>query len=416
MFIKIVKWLRGCVLLVVKNKNPERFFNLCRKRNINLWNITHKESLDSSEYYFFMKLKDYWEIRPIVNKTKVRPKIIKRIGLPFLIHNNRKRYGYVCGVIISILLIYLLSLSIWDISVLGGYKYTPNIILNHLEENNIKPGTKIKKLNGFEIERNIRNTYKDIGWVSAEIKGTRLIIRIKETTMPSVAKEDLEPSHIIAQKDGEVLSIITKAGTPNVKAGDIIKKGDILVSGLVNVYSDFEEIINIKPLVADSDIRIKTDNKYKDTLNIKYRQKEYTGKSKLGISINILKLKINIYNPRISYDKYDIIVNEKKFKITNSFYLPITINTTKINEYNDLYKSYTKEEANIILNNNLTRFKEKLENEDKVLINNNIVIRYKNNEYIAEGTYILDEPAWSYKVINKNEWRLEEVDDNREVN
>ena len=39
-----------------------------------------------------------------------------------------------------------------------------------------------------------------------------------------------------------------------VKPGDVVRKGDILVSGIVEVTNDFGEIINKKPVIASADI------------------------------------------------------------------------------------------------------------------------------------------------------------------
>lgn len=69
---------------------------------------------------------------------------------------------------------------------------------------------------------------------------------------------------------------------------------------------------------------------------------------------------IDLYRPRNHYDKYDIIVNEKKIHITENFYLPFTINQIIINEYNEIEKNYTKEEAINILNRNFQRYVDKL--------------------------------------------------------
>ena len=49
-------------------------------------------------------------------------------------------------------------------------------------------------------------------------------------------------------------SMITRAGTPKVKPGDEVEKGQILVSGIVDVYNDAKEVVNQRPVSADADI------------------------------------------------------------------------------------------------------------------------------------------------------------------
>ena len=116
---------------------------------------------------------------------------------------------------------------------------TLRAILKFLSENNIKAGIKKKNIDGSKIEEEIRLAYEDIGWVSAEVKGTRLIIRIRETNMPTPVIRTTAPSHIVATKDAVIKEIITRSGTPMVKPGDVVRKGDILVSGIIEVMDDF---------------------------------------------------------------------------------------------------------------------------------------------------------------------------------
>ncbi|HHT96619.1 MAG TPA: sporulation protein YqfD [Clostridiales bacterium] len=412
MLIKLLTWAKGYLLLRVKNNSPERFFNLCKKRGIFFWNISHKNIDNADEYEFFCSIKDFRKIKPIVKKSGTKPVIIKKYGLPFHLDANKKKKGFFIGLVLSLSLIYILSLYIWDINISGGYKYTSDIIIKYLNDNEIRTGVKKKNINAQEIERSIRNTYNDIGWVSAEIRGTRLVIKINETNMPSIAKKNIEPSHIVAEKDGEILGIITKAGTPLVHKGDIIKKGDILVSGIVNIMSDFEEIIRLKPVIADAEIRIKTNVLYNDKIKIKHINKNYTNKTKKRYNINVFNFSINLYNPRNKYDKYDIIINEKKIHITESFYLPFTINQIIINEYTEVENSYTKEEAIKLLNSNFQRYVNKLKEEKIVIIENNIRIVLENNCYIAKGELVLDEPSWRYKEVEAFEYEVEEPEIN----
>ena len=51
------------------------------------------------------------------------------------------------------------------------------------------------------------------------------------------AKEG-EGMDLVAEKEGEVVSIITRSGIPRVTAGMKVNKGDILVEGGVPIYND----------------------------------------------------------------------------------------------------------------------------------------------------------------------------------
>lgn len=407
MLIKLFQWLRGYLLIRMKGQSPERFINLCSNRYIYLWDLNHVEG----EYEFRIMLKDYLKLKPIAKKTGTIPYIKKRYGLPFLIHKYKKRKGYLAGILLFCMILYILSLFIWDISVLGGHSYTPEAMLKFLKSNEIYIGLQKKNIDCAEIEELIRATYKDIGWVSAEIKGTRLIIKITETNMPAPAVTATENCHIIASKDCIITHIVTRTGTPKVEVGSVAKKGDILVSGVVDIIGDNETLIDRKPVIADADIIGKTFYNYKDKIPLNYVQKEYTGKSKTGYAASFLLKKINLYKPRIPYAKYDIIVDEFMLHLSDNFYLPASYSVVKYPEYNEIKKKYTNEEVTALANERLKRFLDRLVENDVLIVENNVKIAIEKNSCIATGKIVVEESVKDYKSIDDSEWRIIDTDE-----
>ncbi len=407
MLRKLMNWLRGVLIIQIGGIAPERFINLCCNHRINIWDLKK-----TGEYYeFHIHASNYKKLKPIARKTGILPKIISKSGLPFFLHRYRKRKVFFGGILLCLILIYILSLYIWDISFSGCGKYTPEALTKFLSENQVYTGIRKKKVNCQEIEETMRLAYNDIGWVSAEIKGTRLIIKIKETNMPAPAAKTMKPSHMVAAKDAIVQSIITRSGTPMVKDGDVVKKGDILVSGIINVMGDFEEIISKEPVVADADIRCRTFYDYKNSFSMNYTKKQYSGREKDRYYFSAFRKKLFLYSPRNSYNMYDIIVNEKKLHITESFYLPFSIGKIKTREYREEKLSYTEKEALAIANTRLERYLNRLIENDVLIIKNNVKITIKNNRCIAQGRLLVEEPAWEYRTIQENEWRIEPADE-----
>lgn len=407
MLMKLLNWIRGILCVEISGVAPERFINLCCNKKIFIWDLKKVEA----GYQFHILAKNYKKLKPIARKTKIVPKIKKKTGLVFLLHKYRKRTGFFAGILLCMVLIYILSLFIWDISIQGGSKYTPEAMLYFLKENHISTGIQKKKVNCQEIEETIRLTYKDIGWVSAEIKGTRLIIKITETNMPAPAKIAIAPSHMVATKDAIIKKIITRSGTPAVKTGDVVKKGDILVSGIVTIMSDFEEVLRKEPTVADADIRCSSYYDYKDAFSMTYTYKNYTESEKKGYYITFFGKKLFLYNPSNSYDMYDIIVDEKALHVTDSFYLPIRYGTITTREYMEEKRKFTEAEAVNRAKERLERYFNRLTLNDVKINENNVKITIENNQCIAKGRILVEEPAWEYITIQENEWRIEAADE-----
>ena len=80
----------------------------------------------------------------------------------------------------------------------------------------------------------MREDFDEITWVAAAVKGNHLYISIKENdSFEGGIKSTEIPENIIASDDGTIESIITRSGTPLVKKGDNVEKGQVLVSGVV---------------------------------------------------------------------------------------------------------------------------------------------------------------------------------------
>lgn len=407
MLKKLKHWLFGYLTVHISGTSPERFINLCSNRGIYIWNIVR----DNEHYQFNLSARKYKKLKPIFKKTRLVPKIDKKYGLPFFLKRYKKRKGFFVGLLICIILVYIMSLYIWNIEVLGGSKYTPEAIIKFLSANDVKAGIKKSKIIGNKIEEEIRFAYSDIGWVSAEVKGTRLIIKITETNMPQPIIPATAPSHIVATKNAVIKEIITRTGTPLVKAGDVVQKGDILVSGIVDVMDDFGGVLDKKPVIASADIVSGSYYDYYDSFPLDHIIRVFTNNQKRGFYITLFGRKIFLYKPSNSYDMYDIIVSDNSLHLTESFYLPFQYGTVTTREYLEQKDKYTNEEAIVLAKSRMNRYFDLLEKNDVYITQNNVKLDIKNNTCIAQGRLLVEEKAWEYKLIDESEWRMEQTDE-----
>lgn len=407
MLVKLMNWLRGYLDVHIKGISPERFINLCCNKKIFLWDISHAEE----HYQFRISVKNYKKLKPIAKKTGLVPRIHKKHGLPFILHRYRKRKGFFIGVFICMLAILIMSLYIWEISFLGGSKYTPEAMTKFLKEHNVYTGIRKSKVDCQEIEETIQLAYNDIGWVSAEIKGTRLIVKITETNMPAPAEPAIAPSHILATKDSIIKEIVTRTGTPMVKVGDVVKKGAILVSGIIPITDDFGVLLENKPVIASATIQSKSYYDYTNAFSLNYTKRIFTGNKKIRYYIALADKKLFLYNPSNRFDSYDIIEDEKTLHVTDSYYLPVRYGTATVREYEEQPAVYTEEEAISIAKNRLERYFQRLSENGVLITENNVTIVIENNICIAKGRIMVEEPAWEYKTIDESEWRIEQTDE-----
>lgn len=402
MLVSLFRWIRGYLLVVIKGYSPERFFNLCSNHHIIIWGLTKTEN----GFQFKMSIKDFLKLRPIVKKTKTRPIIKKRYGLPVYFHRYKKRKMFFLGLIIGALLVYYMSLFIWDVQVTGQHSHTEETIVEYLKSEGVFAGVKKKNINCTDIEEMLRKKYEDVGWVSAEIRGTRLLIKITETNMPAPYVKPTGPCHMVADKDGIIVGMVTRTGTPKVAIGDVVKKGQVLVSGIIEVLGDDQTVVKRGAVIADADIIIKTYYNYEDKLPLVYYDKVYTGKSNRYYSLYLFGHEFYLLNPFKNYDRYELyehLVDTKELRLNENFYLPVKWSSISNEEYTLVKKTYSEEEALSIMTERLNLYMSQLEEEQVKILENSVVFTFQDQELVASGRLIVEQKIRSTMPVTEEE-------------
>ena len=388
MFVQLLKWLRGYLIIRISGASKERFINICSKNQIIMWTVSRTD--DYIEGY--ISRKDFGRIESFVAKTDVKIDIRDKKGLPHFFYKYRKRKCFAIGLILCLAIIYTFTLFIWDINVSGESVYTKEQIVKDIKANYVELGTLKKDVNCFELEKELRQKYDKVAWISCEIKGTQLNITFTETIEPDTIKEQTEPCNIVAAKDGVITEIITRSGTSVVVAGDEVKKGDILITGAINIYNDYDELIETTYIPASGDVYAISEYEYSDSFPMNYYKKQYTGESKKYISLNFFGNQFTPYTPKTSYELYDTVTNDNKLKIGDSFYLPFSFQNTCISEYTTEAACYTDGQAHEKAMKRLNVYLDDLRKKGVEILENNVTIEVSNGTCTAEGYIVTKEP------------------------
>ncbi|MBR2408094.1 MAG: sporulation protein YqfD [Lachnospiraceae bacterium] len=408
---RVFDFIKGEVFVELSGTSPERFFNICRSRKIPLYNVSTQLTEKGTCYVAKMKLKDYLRIRPTAKKTHCIPYIRKRLGLPFWLKKYRSRIMFFAGGFYCLWFVWLLSCFVWDISVTGGFVHTEEELLSYLRENGVVCGMRCETVNCTDIERQLRIDYPDIGWVSAELRGTKLFLRVAETDMPIVQEETKTPVHLVATADGIVEKLVCRKGTPLVKEGDVVKKGDILVSGIISVIGDNDIEVDRYPVAAEADITLKTIKKYMHTFERKMEEHNFTGKSENGYRFFYGNKKIFSHMPSHSYTNYAIITEDAVLSLHKHFPLPFRVQKTTVSEYVPVIRDYTKEEAEQVAEQALERYVAYLTGHGTKVLSVETKMTMNEKNVVTTGKLVLLSEAWEQVAVQENEWRLQNSDE-----
>lgn len=408
---KIAQYFQGIVFVEIVGAFPERFINICRSRQIPLYDVTAIKNSDRVIYTAKIRIKDYFKIKTVARKSHCIPKIRKKLGIPFFLKRYKKRLAFFIGGVYCLWFMWLLSLFVWDISVVGGFVHTEEELLSYLRENRIVCGMRKESVDCTELERKLRVDYPDIGWVSAELKGTKLFIRIAETDMPIIKDEEDTPVHIVAATDGKIEQIICRRGTPLVKAGDVVKKGDILVRGVIDVIGDNDIKTGSYPVCADADVLIQSIKNYSHSMERTYEEKQFTNESETGYTFFYGNKKIFSHMPSHSYTYYAIMTEDKILSLHAHFPLPFRLKKTVISEYIPVKKQYSEEEAHEQAEKALKRYISYLTECGVTIRSVDCTTTVGETEIVTSGKLVLVSAAWEQVAVQENEWREQRVDE-----
>ena len=353
MLIKIlIKYLLGYVRISIEGYYIERFINLCTTNKILIWNLKREKGV---RLHFNIGIKDFYNAVAIAKKLKCKLKIERKRGLPFIINKYRKRKAFLFSLIVIIVVLYISSCYVWNIDIVVEDGLKLENIAEDVKNAGLETGMKKDNINVEEIVNKIRLKRNDISWIGISLKGTNAIVKVVKAKEAPELVDEKEYTNIIAKKAGTITQIIAQNGTAQVKVGDDVEEGQILIQGVME--GKYTGIRNVHSL---GEVKAIVKHSKTEKFPIKEEQNVKTGKKETKYEIKFNKFQIN-----------DTIEEEKKFRIFSNLYLPISVIKITNEELVKNSNEYTIEE---ITARGTKQLEEKIENE---IENKNNILRKK---------------------------------------
>ncbi len=388
-----VQYIRGYVTIKVWGYSTERLLNLCGNHNILVWDIVNHGEYDTMN----ISVRGFFALKPLLKKTGTRAAVLGKYGLPFFMSKMQKRKVFVAGLLCCLVFWMLTARYIWNIEIEGNYVLTDDVLLDYLEENKIHVSMKKNELQIEELEKALREKYDVITWTSVQLKGTTLLISIKENEMPVYEQNDQTDTEkgtdLIAARSGTVSYIITRSGVPQVALGDTVEKGDVLVSGAVPVYNEDTTVRKYQFTESDADILLRYTESVSVKRDILYEEKKYSGRQKKMVMFGINDKEWNIRLGKIPYEEYDISGEKKQVRLLDRLYLPLFYGTKTIQEYEMVRQKYTEEEMNAAMQEEWNKIISTLEEKGVQITEKNVTIKKNDDNWVLNAHMQLEEAA-----------------------
>ena len=384
MFFKIVfSYILGYLRISIEGYYIERFINICKKRNKN------------TMLFFNVRIKEFKEVCKIVKQLNCKLKIRSKKGLPFLMYKYKKRKTFAILLIIVVFIIGLSSMYVWNVDIIEENNQELPNIRQDIEEAGIKLGTLKSKINSKEIINKIRLKRNDVAWMGIEKKGTNIIVKLVKADQKPEIVDTNEYCNIVSDKTGVITKINAQNGTANVKVGDTINKGDILINGWME-----GKYTGIRYVHAKGEIEAKVW--YTKNKKIPYilTQTRETGNQENKYSLKINNFEINFLKKYSKFEIYDTIETDSKFRIFSDFYLPISVVKTTFKEKENYTQKYTLEEAKTLGIEELQEELKKEIKDEKKIVNKNINTYEKEDGVEIYVTYeVLENIGTNEKIV-----------------
>ena len=241
----IFRFIKGSVCFEGEGKFPERFLNLTVRSGINLWNARPSKKGISG----CMSASDYRKIRPVAKKSRLRLRVTKKRGLPFIIAKYRHRKGLFAGAAAGTALIIFLSCFVWTIEINGCETVSEARLISVLSENGLSRGSLRQGIDVSKIKRDTLLRVDELGWMSINLSGGRAVVEVREKAKKPEINTHAKPCNIKASSDGIITDCKVRNGTLTVTKGSGVLKGEMLVSGVVG-----SEQNTVRYICADADI------------------------------------------------------------------------------------------------------------------------------------------------------------------
>lgn len=322
MLIKLIRKILGYVQFSFTGGFAEGFINDCYFNKIKIRSIVKTEDGLIACIY----VKDYFKLHKIAFKNGGKVKVLKRVGLPFLLLPLKNRWGIFGGILAAMFLVSFLGSFIWNVTVVGNNTLAESKIVDYFAENGLKMGARWSSIDKENLEFGALAQFDEVSWVSVNKFGSLALIEVNETRNKPQIVNDSKITNVIACEDGIITHVTALGGWNAVSQGDAVVKGDLLISGIneneTNKVNHFAH--------AHGTVLAKVSGEIKINISREQTEKQYTlDKSYKTLYFFGIEIPLYIKTEKGDYEEE----NTKSYFILNEFRLPIGVFESKRRYY-----------------------------------------------------------------------------------
>lgn len=357
--MSVVEYFRSSYEITVNEKGARAALDFLVRHDIPFYDVQ-----SNGETVSFRLFAPYFrEYAARRNDRRFPGEVRRRLGFRLLCQHCRKRAGLLIGGVCAVLLMMVSSLFVWDIRVTGNNALSESDVLTALEKQGLYPGTFIPALNTEKIAQNIVLTVDGVVFFTVNINGTVAEIEMRERIPDTQIIDRMSPSNLVAAMDGQIEAVEITGGIATVKAGQIVKKGDLLASGAID-----SKAIGYRLVRARGNVTARVTRLYQQAVPLQETKKLPTGVTHKTYTVKFFSKPIKLFgNDSIWVDTCDKIEEEKRLCLFDKIRLPISVIICTYAEYETRAVAISEKDAKARAEQALQEMREKELNDAEIL-------------------------------------------------
>ncbi len=273
-------------------------------------------------------------------RAKMRFELSEPLGLYGFIWRSRRRYGAFLGIIVMTVLFIFTTGLVWDVRITGNERISDYAIENSLSDLGLEVGSYWRRTDKNAIESKLLASDPDIAWISVNRRGTVAYVEIIESENVGFSAEDAPLySNVVAERDGVIEEITVRSGCAVVKIGDVVRAGDVLISGIV------ENEAGVSFCRAEGTVKARSVTDVTVEAAREVTEKVSRTRRLTEARLVLFNFSINIFKNYGNHENScDIIKETREFSLFDKCKLPVRIERTYACEYTEATRSRSTDE------------------------------------------------------------------------
>ena len=315
--------IMGSVRVRVRCRFPERVLNICGVRDIS---VREPVFAGQEELLLSVSRGDWKRLKAACGDLDAEAQILRTAGIPFFIGRLRRRYALLAGLAVCAALLALSACFVWDLQVQGNETTPEERILRVLARNGVRRGTFVFSIDQRTLRNHALLELPELSWLTVNVRGCRAEVVVRERIPRPEIVNERAPTNVVASRDALVTEVRALDGEARVLKGTTVRKGQLLISGIVETRDVTEPSVKARFLAGKGEVYGRTWYELSAMIPLYREVKHHTGEEKHAYAVlwgdNRVKFG-RIEGSNIGAD-CDKIINRTQWRLPGGLVLPVT--------------------------------------------------------------------------------------------